>query len=606
MFRHNKGFLSLALAVCLHIGAAIPALSAQVSGNVVLIDGTDHSGIAIIANAASPSAVTDSTYSDINGDYGLNVSSGVYDVVFRKAGYITQTLASQLVVAPVVLTNVTMLPESRNLSGAISGSLLAGAEYLVIGNISVANGDTLDIQPGTTLRFMGNYIFNVDGLLRANGAVADSIYFTSGQASPSRNDWSRIHFRQNSDPHSFLRYCRINYAGDAVAMTNTSATLSNCLISDSAKGVYFFPSGGAVPNHYPVVENCVIERMIGAGILIGGGEFTVAVRQDTIRNCHDGVIWYGGGLNYDPGTISRCVIENITAYGIQCAAGVTGTIDYTRVSSGSGQGIYVQDNCTPVINHCVINDNTGSNIYIRNASPVITQSTIFGGSTGIGFSGSGVTTAHISSNIISASFALGLVPSRAASSQILYNCLVSTYPGYYPPNVGNLLMTNANGDSCDIYLNIVQDPQMADPLAGDYSLLATSPCIDAGDPSLALDTDNTVADMGAFYYSHIAAGTPERLVAKGVYLGQNTPNPFNPATMIHFSQDTASPVRLEILDIAGRRVRRLIAGQQMAAGDHTVLWNGRDEAGRAVSSGVYFYRLETVGASFTKTMTLVR
>jgi hypothetical protein len=71
---------------------------------------------------------------------------------------------------------------------------------------------------------------------------------------------------------------------------------------------------------------------------------------------------------------------------------------------------------------------------------------------------------------------------------------------------------------------------------------------------------------------------------------QNYPNPFNPSTTIGFSVSQSGPVLLEIYDLTGRHVRTLLSGG-VAAGHHDVQWDGRDERGSSVGSGVYFYRL---------------
>lgn len=68
-------------------------------------------------------------------------------------------------------------------------------------------------------------------------------------------------------------------------------------------------------------------------------------------------------------------------------------------------------------------------------------------------------------------------------------------------------------------------------------------------------------------------------------------NPFHPATTIRYQVAVGAPVRLEIFDVLGQRVRTLIAETQ-AAGFHQVLWDSRDDGGRAVAAGVYLYRLQ--------------
>jgi len=92
---------------------------------------------------------------------------------------------------------------------------------------------------------------------------------------------------------------------------------------------------------------------------------------------------------------------------------------------------------------------------------------------------------------------------------------------------------------------------------------------------------------------------------KSPVLHQNYPNPFNPATTIAFNLSHASRITLHVYDMTGKKVRTLINGHY-AAGHHTLLWNGTNDAGQAVSSGVYFYRLEAGNFRQTRKMLLVR
>jgi hypothetical protein len=88
-------------------------------------------------------------------------------------------------------------------------------------------------------------------------------------------------------------------------------------------------------------------------------------------------------------------------------------------------------------------------------------------------------------------------------------------------------------------------------------------------------------------------------------LRQNYPNPFNPSTTIAFALTEAGPVRLQIYDVAGRLVRTLINGQR-EADFYRIEWNGLDDAGVSVASGVYFYRLEAGQHRATKRLVLLK
>jgi hypothetical protein len=85
----------------------------------------------------------------------------------------------------------------------------------------------------------------------------------------------------------------------------------------------------------------------------------------------------------------------------------------------------------------------------------------------------------------------------------------------------------------------------------------------------------------------------------------NYPNPFNPETEISFSLPERTQVSLIIYNILGERVKTLVNGE-VDAGTHTVSWNGKDEAGKQVASGIYFYRLKTETFDQTKRMVLMK
>jgi Tol biopolymer transport system component len=90
-----------------------------------------------------------------------------------------------------------------------------------------------------------------------------------------------------------------------------------------------------------------------------------------------------------------------------------------------------------------------------------------------------------------------------------------------------------------------------------------------------------------------------------VTLGPVYPNPFNPSTTISFTLPAAGTARLAVYSVTGQMVRELVNGS-LSAGEHRVVWDGRDGNGRAVSSGVYLSRLESNGHSAQAKLTLLR
>lgn len=85
----------------------------------------------------------------------------------------------------------------------------------------------------------------------------------------------------------------------------------------------------------------------------------------------------------------------------------------------------------------------------------------------------------------------------------------------------------------------------------------------------------------------------------------NYPNPFNPETTIAYNIPQTGQTSLKIFNLKGQLVRMLVA-DILTAGRYRVVWNGEDEDGNRVSSGVYFYQLLNAGRSITHKMLLVK
>jgi hypothetical protein len=119
----------------------------------------------------------------------------------------------------------------------------------------------------------------------------------------------------------------------------------------------------------------------------------------------------------------------------------------------------------------------------------------------------------------------------------------------------------------------------------------------------AIDDDNYAG--GYSNEASASASTDTEPIVFRNRLLQNSPNPFNPETEIRFELAATSDVSITVFDAVGRLIRVLEGGNR-PAGVHAVRWNGRDDSGQPVSSGVYFYRMKSSNFDQTRKMVLLK
>ncbi len=115
-----------------------------------------------------------------------------------------------------------------------------------------------------------------------------------------------------------------------------------------------------------------------------------------------------------------------------------------------------------------------------------------------------------------------------------------------------------------------------------------SPCLQDPDPTDARPPDEAIE------------------VRRETVLYPNVPNPFNPTTTIRFDLAQRGLVSLRIYDVAGRLVRLLLDEEREGGRDLRMVWDGLDAGGRAVASGIYFCRLETVDTALLRKLVVMR
>ncbi len=99
--------------------------------------------------------------------------------------------------------------------------------------------------------------------------------------------------------------------------------------------------------------------------------------------------------------------------------------------------------------------------------------------------------------------------------------------------------------------------------------------------------------------------TQSPVVPAGFAVSQNYPNPFNPSTSFSYSLPSRADVSVEVFNVLGQKITTVFEGTK-PAGDHTAVWNGTNDAGKPVSSGVYFYRVKAGDQVQTKKMMMLK
>jgi len=389
------------------------------------------------------------------------------------------------------------------------------------------------------------------------------------------------------------------------------------------------------------VDNVLIEAVtiLGGSAFIGGGIYCSHSNPDfkNLKIIYNSASSRGGGIYFLNSSPS---LENVNI--------VSNSAEYT------GGGIYCVEYSNPILVNVTISDNStdhyGGGMYCRESSPSLHNVVMIGNSSGwdaggiycVDHSNPALVNVTIISN--SAYMNGGGLYCSANSSPCLINCIVSDNLGNYgiyvhygyptiiysnffnnengnfyncDQNMGVNITTNANGDSCDVYDNIQLDPLFVGTGDHPFMLLDLSPCVNAG----ILDTTGLNLpefdmagnprifggriDMGAYENQNVVVGANEDLIPVITKFYQNYPNPFNPTTTIIYSLKENSKVSLNIYNIKGQIVKQLIK-EELSAGKHTVVWNGKDDNYKSVSSGIYFHKLKTNNYEKVKKMIMIK
>ena len=144
------------------------------------------------------------------------------------------------------------------------------------------------------------------------------------------------------------------------------------------------------------------------------------------------------------------------------------------------------------------------------------------------------------------------------------------------------------------------------PLPMDFSYSTSSAAYTHGRYGYPLGDLNAFPDVLTDWTANVLGVEDNVSITPAKFeLAQNFPNPFNPTTDITFSIDRTANVDLSIYNMLGQKVRTLTSGSKVA-GTHVLRWDGRDESGSSVSTGIYLYTLTDGSSSITKKMALMK
>ncbi len=487
--------------------------------------------------------------------------------------------------------------------GDVSGTwYAANSPYYINGNITVQSADTLTIEPGVDVIFLGYYRFQVLGYFEAVGSVSDSIRF---MPQDTLTGWQSLSFSTGLMGTCHLSYADVRYAYNSgirlVGAMNTY--ISHCLISRCRGN---FGGGGIFLDMQSDLRlsNSVIERNTalagsggkGGGICLWNCD-SAFIDSCTIRDNRALITIYtqhwpydslseGGGIFSRYGSDIAIFITNSTITGNQVTlsngdfAGLArgggiyiGSTD-TKISgcavwnnvvksdnlgtSGEpmdGSGIYLNGpgpGSNTIISRCDISRNQATALgafNIRTNYATIENCTFFGNTHLYGLSGYAVYVANgygAGTDIVNCVLAYNGHGISGQSTPCRYGDIYQDTCWNMAAGFGVLDTVNHNGDSCDVYYNIFADPAFADTANFDLHLTAGSPCIDAGDPASPRDPDSTIADQGCYWYNQVAVS--ESQVKKSQEHG------FRGATIFAGPLVLPGGCKCRVFDIAGRTV----------------------------------------------------
>jgi hypothetical protein len=444
----------------------------------------------------------------------------------------------------------------------------ARSPYLICNDIEINADDKLVIEPGTNVIFLGQYKLEIglNAQLVAKGIENETINF---QAKEGFN-WSGMNFNYSSNDDT-LSFCTISDIGNIL----------------NEYSIYIIRSS-------PVFDNILFSNNFGI----------------------EGVL----SLNVSAAKIDKMKITNNRTFG--SVVQIKGSSTECEKESGKTKSAIIK---SPIIKNTLICKNsTGplGTVTCLHTAPTFINVTISHNETiesyagAISLLGSGNRVRFINSI---------LMPNKTKYGRVLVS----------PNSRDTLSFEYSNVDTNDVKWievkkqmpglkwgegNICQDPQFADPENSDFTLAHNSPCIDSGNPDYSYNDvydpyrpgyalrpamGTCRSDMGAYGGGMSDLINDSAFMPDDYSLLQNYPNPFNSTTTIEFSILFSEDVTITVYNIYGQEVRNLL-DSKVDPGKYKIFWDGKNNHGLEVGSGIYFCNIRSKSFHKTKKMSYIK
>jgi len=436
-----------------------------------------------------------------------------------------------------------------------------------------------------------------------------------------------IYCKSGSNPNINNVILDNNYGSGLACFFNSFPIVDNATITNNYNG---FGGGGIYcVSSSPILTNIIISN--NSSSTYGGGIFCDEESSPNMSNItiSNNTSQLGGGMycenDSEPDIVNTLIINNTANHGgglYCCTSSSLKIINSTIVNNNAnaGSGIYCSTGAHPQTINCILWNNNPEEIHLGSGTcnVIASYTNIQGGWEGTGnidndpnFIGSGDYPFSLQSNSPCVNFGnpdttgLNLPVYDLAGNPRIYGGRIDMgayeYRTPFPTGFIAGTVTNLNGDplgfaeiTAEGFVTISNNngEYFMEVEAGDYTIFCYLEGYEISDYSEITVIDGETVSVDFVLEPEVSVDDP--IISNVSIQLSNYPNPFNPSTTIEFSIQNDSEIDLSILNMKGQKIKTL-AKNEFNKGDHSIIWNGDNESGESVSSGIYYYKLNVNG-----------